>query len=669
MNCQTAHDKLIELVYDELSGEERRAVEAHAAGCDACREELDRLRFARSALSAHYAAEPEAGAFDVAAAEGRARRRPPRVIRFPGATGRWLRAAVGVAAAAALVGGIWLLHDRTTPPAAAESGPVEIERVGVSLTILSRPDGWGGFAYGDAQNPTMQVSGQYRAQMFQTIEPMQIEINAPGGRWGQPRWRGMALVRDQRLVRRLKRGRTRVRFADVPSGILPDTVRLRSLDRPDGLAILEQDYQYDLATAAAVLRRHVDQPVTAAFKDGGSVAGTLLSFDAATLVIRCEDGPRNVARAELGGIAFARLPEGLLSRPTLVWDIENRADAKQQFEVAYLTHGLNWRADYVLKLRVRGIAAREERGKAGPREAASGPVGGPTGKGVRAGRKGPAIRNPQSAILDTADLVGYATVTNLSGTTYENAQLKLMAGDVNLIKPPVEQLTARSEAYTNANFFRGGAAVMTEKAFFEYHLYTVTRPTTLRSAETKQLEMVSGRGIKLRRGYVFDRRVNATAARVVSEMMNSKANGLGKPLPKGVVRLYAPDPEGVQTYVARKSIDHTPKDEKLRLPWGFAFDIACSARQTNQFHRGGEHRATMRYEIRNHKDYDVTVTVIERVPATTYRGECKSCRWHVREVGSVEIDVPVKAGASAAVAFAYRWNDHSGGGLRSPHDQ
>jgi len=197
----------------------------------------------------------------------------------------------------------------------------------------------------------------------------------------------------------------------------------------------------------------------------------------------------------------------------------------------------------------------------------------------------------------------------------------------------------------------------------------VTRPTTLRDAETKQLEMVSGSGLKLTRGYVYNPAVHKTAVRVVSELMNSEANGLGKPLPKGVVRLYAPDPTGVQTYVSKTTIDHTPKDEKLRLPWGYAFDIACSARDVDYRRRGNDHSRTWVGQIRNHKDHDVNVTVQLRVPKSTYRGECKDFPWHVRQVGLVEIDVPVRADQAADVTFAYKWNPRSGGGLTSPHDK
>ena len=614
MNCDEAREKLIDLAYGELPDAEASALQQHIEGCDDCRAELAALRSARIALAEFRASEPATGRLrrggpSAAAAAG-------RVIRF----GRWLPALTGLAAAVMIVATLWMFV--STPTAIA--GPVEIKQIGVSLTILSQPEGW-------------QASPM---PMQQRMVQQEIAPNAPAQSWQvSPYWQGMALVRDHRLIRNLKAGQTSVRFTNVPTGIMPDTVRLRSLDDPEGLSILEQNYQYDLATTWAVLKRYIDKPITIEFQKGDSATGTLLSFDGVSLVIRPEgEGPRTVSREHVRAIRFEKLPEGLLSKPTLVWDLQNNAAREQQFEVAYLTRGIAWRADYVLKLR-------------------------PGGKGEIEG---------EDAIVDTADLVGYATVTNNSGVTYEDAQLKLLAGDVNLIKPPQMSPLSYLSAANVADPSSGAAPQFQEKSFFEYHLYTLGRATTIRSAETKQIELVSGGGLKLKRAYVYDRTQNATAARVVSEFKNTKENGLGKPLPKGVVRLYAPDPDGEQTYIAKTTIDHTPKNEKLRLPWSYAFDIVCEHKQTKQQRRGTDYSVTWQYSLRNHKDYDVTITVIARVPHSTYQASCrrggKAYPWHVREVGIIEIEVPVKANAAEKITLDFRYNNSSGGGLVSPYD-
>jgi len=599
MNCEQAQDMMIAWVYDELPTDQIPDIQAHLATCDACRAELADLRAARAAIAGALAREPAVPIADLPT-----RRKPIR----------WRRILAPLAAAAALVVGIMLLLEIGTGPVVAAIGPPIIERTDISLTVLSQPEGW------------QDAVGQPKARLYY-----------------RPTWRGLAMVRDRRLIRRLPEGVSRISFADVPADIRPDSVRLRSLTRPGGLCVLEQNYQYDLATADAVLKRYIDRDVTALAKDANAdpVTGVLLSFDRRSLVIRpAGTGPRTLARAELQSIHLAKLPDGLRSTPTLQWELENRDESRQNFEVAYLTEGLSWRADYVLKLARLDISADANEDGGIP------------------------------AILDAADLVGYATVKNHSGVTFKNAQLKLLAGDVNLIPPDfVSPVVGYIEKVAEDESAEACSPTMTEKAFFEHHLYTVSRPTTLRDRETKQIEMVSGQDVSLTRGYVYTAGHKINAPRVVSEMVNSEANGLGKPLPKGVMRLYAPGPDGETTYVAQTTIDHTPRDEKLRLQWGHAFDIACSAIQTNQRRNGYDHTHTCRVDIRNHKDRDVTVTVRVRVPASTYRFECKDFDWHVREVGIVEISVPAVAGHPVSASYTFQYNPRSGGGLKSPHDQ
>lgn len=596
MNCQEIRDKLISWVYDELDPAEIPDIEAHLDECDACRAELADLRAARAAIAGILADEPTAA-------------RPPR--RRPV---RWLRILSPMAAAAVLVAGIMLFLDTGPGPVSAETGPPIIERTDISLTVLSQPEGW------------QDAVGQPKQRLYY-----------------RPAWRGLAMVRDRRLIRRLPAGVSRISFKDVPAEIRPDSVRLRSLTRPGGLCVLEQNYQYDLATADAVLKRYIDRDITAIAQDAnvGPVTGKLLSFDRQSLVIQpAGEGPRTCSRTALASISLAGLPDGLRSTPTLMWELSNSAASRQNFEVAYLTEGISWRADYVLKLARLEIA---------PDAAEDGGI---------------------PAILDAADLVGYATVSNHSGVTFKNAQLKLLAGDVNLIPPGVVILLGGEEITLRESDEIGQSGpTMTEKAFFEQHLYTVSRPTTLHDRETKQIEMVSGQDIALTRGYVYTAGDKINAPRVVSEMANSEANGLGKPLPKGVMRLYAPGPDGETTYVAQTTIDHTPKDEKIRLQWGHAFDIACSATQTNYRRSGSDMTHTCRVDIRNHKDREVTVTVQVRVPASTYRFECKDFDWRVREVGIVEISVPAVADHPVSASYTFQYNPLSGGGLKSPHEQ
>lgn len=611
LDCLQARERLLDLVYGELPPAKGKELTAHLDACPVCAEELKALRFARRAMSRMLEEKPAESKLAGASLAARPRKR----LAF------WRLFLPGAAAAALITVPLLLFwHKTAPPPAVAENAPVEIRRTSVSLTILSQPAEGG-------QEPLVA-----NAPFQQALTQRTMAI--PSYAWG-----GLALVRDQRVIRHLPEGLSPIAFADVPAGIQPESVRLRSLDSPNGLKILEQNYQYDLASATAVLNRYIDQNVTVTFKDCEKcqpVSGVLLSFDDRTLVLRPQgQGPRNIERSQVKAIGFRKLPKGLRATPTLLWQVDNRGPAVQQFEVAYLTAGLSWRADYVLKLHPRP-------GKSESRNSKS------------------------ETIIDTADLVGYATVTNNSGVRYDSAKLKLMAGDVNLIKPhQAWRMSVNWEVDDDLYF---GLKTFAEKTFFEYHLYTLGRATTVADAETKQIELVSGSGLRMSRGYVYDPEDNPTAARVVSEFENTEANGLGKPLPKGVVRLYAPDDEGQDAFVSQVQIDHTPVKEKLRLPWGYAFDIACTTTDQREHNSGPEHSLRKVFEVRNHKAVPVTVTVLAHVPETTYKAACKQ-RWHVREVGLVEIELPVAANAAATATLDYSWNDVSGGGLKAPEEE
>ena len=660
MNLDEARERLLDLVYGELDGAAQEELLRLVRATPELEKELAKLRAARAALSNYRAAEPAMRQMDkrlgATPAPGATAVAPsPRPL--PRRERGWLRRLSPVAVAATLLIGMILLLATWPPSKRLVAQATDFQRTEVSLTILSEPEE-------DRPAPV------YRNKVYRDgLEPGTLLLGGQtASGWVESERSGLAVVRDQRVVRNLAKGVTEVRFRDVPEGILPDSVRLRSMDEPGGLTVLEQNYQYDLASTEKILHRYIDLPITILFTDGQRVEGELLSYSDSELVIRPKgQGPRNVSRKDIGALRLAPLAKPLLTRPTLVWTVDNRAALNQRLEVAYMTKGLSWRADYVLRLTPGAkprVAAGESLGRPGLREVTVPNEAKPYASDAN-------YQYPQ--VLDTAELVGYATVTNRSGARFENAQLKLLAGDVHLVREDVE--TRRQVEQLNEVEKGAGGGGFQEKSFFEYHLYTLGRPTTLADEETKQIELVSGGGIQLTRSYVYDRSVNPKAARVVSEFENSERNGLGRPLPKGVVRLYGPDGDGTLQYSGQTTIDHTPKDEKVRLPWGFAFDIACDAKQTLSRVQGRAGSQKWRYTLRSSKDYDVTVTVIVRVPRTATTADCtlapkgEKHPWHVREVGLVEIDVPVKANAAATVDFSFDYDNVRGGGLKSPYDR
>jgi hypothetical protein len=232
-----------------------------------------------------------------------------------------------------------------------------------------------------------------------------------------------------------------------------------------------------------------------------------------------------------------------------------------------------------------------------------------------------------------------------------------MAGDVRLIPPPFVTGQGGNIELVRDDYSWAlpDSLLFRQKAFFEYHLYTLGRPTTLASHETKQIQLTSADGVTMRRKYVYNPQVHPTAPKVVSELENSEDNRLGRPLPKGRVRLYAPDPAGLDQQVGVTSIDHTAAGETLEFTWGHAFDIACTFRESTYRRRAGwDHLHENEYTIANHKAHDVTVVVVVQVPRATYEAKC-AYPWSKPAVGWVNIPVPVSAGRGVRFTFTYAW--------------
>ncbi|KKK71590.1 hypothetical protein LCGC14_2912390, partial [marine sediment metagenome] len=372
-----------------------------------------------------------------------------------------------------------------------------------------------------------------------------------------------------------------VKFTDVASGIDATTVHFKSLTDP-AAKLLEQNYQYDLVSADKLLKKYIDKPIDV-ICPGKTYTGSLLSFDSRQIVLASGGGIVMVQRADnVRDIRFKVLPEGLLTRPTLLWLVATDKPGKHLVEVTYQTSRLNWHAEYVLVL--------------GKNDA-------------------------------TADLSGWVSVNNSSGKTYNDAKMKFIAGDVRRVRGrPVVMTSPRRGKSSSA------AAPMVEKAFFEYHMYTLPRPSTVADRETKQLEMFSpARGMKVAKKYLYnplgnfrwgggrytDRSYGVTSNKKVQvfiEFRNSKANKLGIPLPAGKVRVYKQDPDDkALEFVGEERIDHTPKDEDLSLQIGNAFDVVGERKQTNFRIETGRKWMMERIEIkvRNHKDQDIVVRIKE----------------------------------------------------------
>jgi hypothetical protein len=385
----------------------------------------------------------------------------------------------------------------------------------------------------------------------------------------------VGLVKDTRLID-LKSGTHELKFMDVAAKIDPTTVHIKSLTNGTGLEVLEQNYEYDLLNPQKLLEKYVGQKVQLATlnpetKKEEIVEAILLSTQGGNIF---QIGDK-IHIGHHGRVLLSKIPENLIPQPTLVWMLENRSSKPQKLEASYLTSGINWKADYV------------------------------------------AVLNK----LDTlTDLTGWVTIDNRSGATYQNALLKLVAGDIHRVQSETRMDYARPMAAA-----KEASQQFKEESFFEYHLYTLDRRTTIKDNQTKQMTLLDANQVPLKKLFLFagyphyyyaqDQTPSKQKVGVFLELENSKKSNLGIPLPKGTIRVYKEDKDGSLQFIGEDRIDHTPKDEKFKIKIGEAFDVIGERVQTD-YKRLGRNLFEVAFEVslRNHKTEDIKVFVEEPIP-------------------------------------------------------
>ena len=385
----------------------------------------------------------------------------------------------------------------------------------------------------------------------------------------------LGLVKDVREIE-LAEGVTRLHFMDVAARIMPTTVLIRSWTDAENFQVLEQNYEYDLLSPETLLEKYVGKEVRLLDKNYFTGKDELVT---ATL-LATNDSPIYQVGDEIsiglpGRVILPQLPANLIAQPTLVWLLQAQAASTHTIEASYLTNDITWQADYVL-----------------------------------------ALNSGDS----WADLSGWVSIENQSGTTYRNATLKLVAGDVNRVQPEIARMDAYAYSSTEA---ASAKPRFQEESFFEYHLYTLDRPTTVQNNQTKQMALLSAAGIPITKRLVlrgqphyvratFDTPPPQQKASVCLELENAEKNHLGIPLPKGTIRVYKADAQGSLQFVGEDSIDHTPKDETVSIKTGEAFDVVGERRQTS-FTRLSRRSSEVSWQIvvRNHQDEDARVRVEE----------------------------------------------------------
>ncbi|OGX43580.1 MAG: hypothetical protein A3G91_01980 [Omnitrophica WOR_2 bacterium RIFCSPLOWO2_12_FULL_50_9] len=428
----------------------------------------------------------------------------------------------------------------------------------------------------------------------------------------------LGLIKDTRRIA-LPSGEGELRFMDVASYIMPVTVHVKSLSNPEAFQVMEQNYEYDLMNYGKLLDKYVGRKIKLIdwnqFQDRKEIVeAALISNNDNNPVFKIDN---EIYLGHPGYKVLPELPENLIAKPTLMWLYANEADEPHEIEVSYLTNNISWAADYVFVLN------QEDTG---------------------------------------GDLSGWVTIDNKSGAAYENAKLKLVAGEVQRVQAPMGRMNYKLGM---AMMAEAKAPQFAEEGFFEYHIYDLQRKTTIKDKQTKQISLLEAAGIKAEKELLvygvqsfftqYYRPQNPKQpVSVYVKFKNSEENHLGMPLPAGVLRLYKEDSQKSLQFAGEDRIEHTPKDEEVKVKVGEAFDVVAERRQTDF-----KQLTTQLYEtawevtLRNHKEEDIVVGIIEPLYGNWQVVE-RSHAFQKLDAWTIRFDVPVLKDEEVKVAYRIR---------------
>ncbi len=422
----------------------------------------------------------------------------------------------------------------------------------------------------------------------------------------------LGVIRDIRLFN-IKSGISEINMTDVAELIDPTSVNIKF----DG-QVLEQNYRYDLVSLIKILEKYIDKSVSMVSEQGKTIEGTLLSINNSQIVLRTSSGGLlMIPEINEYQITVGSLPEGLITKPTLVWKIDSKNAGNREIEVTYQTQGMNWHAEYVAVL-----------------------------------------NNTDSKI----DLNSWVSIENNSGATYPEAILKLVAGDVNIIKLQPHRAFA-DYLEKNAGVYESAPQQFEEKSFFEYHIYNLKNPTTINQNETKQISLFEAKNVNVTKKYLYrsggyyryyNTYNDANKVAVVIEFENKGKNGLGMPFPKGKVRLYKSDGQSIE-FIGEDMVDHTPKDEKIKLKVGDAFDIVAEEKELEQKSISDKvQEYTYEVKIKNRKDENIEVEV-ERFLGSNWEILSSNIPYDKKDSQTVVFKVKVDKNKEQTLNFKVRY--------------
>jgi len=358
-----------------------------------------------------------------------------------------------------------------------------------------------------------------------------------------------------------EKGVTTKTLTGVADRIDPTSVRFSA--KKGGVTVLEQNYRYDLVNSTKVLDRYLDQRISLVMGEGDLLEGILKSV-AGDIVLTDDAGRTAVIRADaVERFDLPALPDGLVTRPTLFWTLKSDLSGKVPTEVSYMTGGFSWHAEYT------AVVSDDE---------------------------------------TSMELSSWVSIDNRSGASFRDAGLKLVAGDVHRVRPEKKLQRARMPMA----LMEDEAAGFEERGLFEYHLYDLGRRTDVMNAEIKQIALFDPARVAAEKRFVYDSRKNPSKVAVSVEFENTEKDGLGIALPAGKVRVFKRDSDGELEFVGEDAVDHTPKNERVRLTLGHAFDIVAERTVTDSRRISQRVREeTVEIALRNRKEKAVTVTAVE----------------------------------------------------------
>lgn len=416
----------------------------------------------------------------------------------------------------------------------------------------------------------------------------------------------LALVKEGRTLE-FQQGINRMKLTDVAAAIDPTSVHFK-LRQGNDVTLLEQNYQYDLVSSEKILQKYLGNTVEIIMKNGDRVSGNFLSLSSGYLVLQLEDGSvRLINSLEMLSITAPKLPEGLITVPTLEWTLSSDISGKRDAEISYLTTSISWHAEYVAQL----------------------------------------DKNDKNLRLSA-----WVSLDNQSGKSYKDATLKLVAGDINRVLPP----SPRAKGMMMDAMAAQEAQGFEEQQFFEYHLYSLQRPATVANNETKQLSLFEPASTAVKKLYRYEANQGSNNVGVVVTFKNSQEAGLGMALPAGKIRITKLDDAGSEQLVGEDMIDHTPRNEEVEMKIGNAFDIVGETAVVDSRRISDRVREeTVEVKLRNRKTEDVNINVRYRLWGDWQVIE--SSHEYVKKTAQLlEFTVPAKADVETVLRFRIRYN-------------